>query len=535
MGQPLPKAVGIDLGTTFSAVAHLDDLGRPQTLSNAEGDKLTPSAVFFEGNNVVVGKEALKAMATEADQVAQYAKRDLGNRMYHKILSGRQFPPEAIQAWILNKLRADASKQIGNIDRAVVTVPAYFDEVRRKATQDAGYMAGLHVMDIINEPTAAAIAFGFQQGFLNLEGEARETRRILVYDLGGGTFDVTVMELSGHDFVALATDGDVRLGGVDWDMRLLDYVAEEFIRKFGADPREDPTTAGRLWRECEDAKRTLSARQKASIACDYQGHAMRVEVTREKFEELTHDLLDRTSFTTKQTLQASKLTWDDIDRVLLVGGSTRMPAVLEMLKKLTGKEPDQSVSADEAVAHGAALQAGLLLTKHQGNAPPYTVKNVNSHSLGVVATDPATKRKRNAILIPRNTPLPVTAKRVFKTKKAGQSSILVQIVEGESTSPDDCSPLGKCTVRNVPRDLPAGSPIEVRFRYEENGRLTVTVEVANTHKHLNHEIQRDNSLTQDQLDSWRQYISGVPPMSADVLAEAKRMSTGDPEAEARSA
>src|SRR3954454_1190904 len=415
-------AIGIDLGTTFSVICKLDELSRPQTLINAEGDKLTPSVVFFEGDNVVVGKEAVNALGTDAAPVAECAKRDLGNRFFHKSLEGRQYPPEALQAWVLNKLRIDAQRQIGRFSKAVITVPAYFDEVRRKATMDAGYIAGLEVLDIINEPTAAAVAFGFQQGFMKPEHAGDARKKILVYDLGGGTFDVTVMEIGGKDFNALATDGDVMLGGKDWDQRLVDFVAEEFIRKFGVDPREEPNVHGRLWRECEDAKRTLSARTKATVACDYQGHAVRVEITRQQFEDMTRDLLDRTSFTTRQTLLAAGLEWSDIDRVLLVGGSSRMPAVVEMLKGLSGKEPDCSVSPDEAVAHGAALHAGLILAYHQGKSPTFRIRHVNSHSLGVVATDPATKRQRTWIRISRNTPLPFCANRVFKTHKQGPKS-----------------------------------------------------------------------------------------------------------------
>lgn len=494
-------AIGIDLGTTFSVIAKLDDLGRPVTIPNSEGDNITPSVIFLEEGNPVVGKEAVKALATDADQVAMCAKRDLGSRFFHQELGGRQYPPEALQAWVLNKLRLDAEKQVGRCEKVVITVPAYFDEVRRKATQDAGYIAGLDVLDIINEPTAAAVAFGFQQGFMKADGSATEKKKILVYDLGGGTFDVTVMEIGGREFNALATDGDVQLGGRDWDQRLVDLVAQEFIAKFGMDPREDPNTAGRLWRDCEDAKRTLSARMKVSIACDYKGQAVRVEVTRPKFEELTRDLLDRTAFTTRQTLQAAGLTWTDLDRVLLVGGSSRMASVIELLTNLAGRPPDCSVSPDEAIAHGAALHAGLILSKHRGEAPSFKIKNVNSHSLGVVATDVKTKRDRNAVIIPRNTPLPATAKRVFKTNKEGQKSILVRIVEGESTSPDDCSQIGKCTVPKLPPNLPAQTPIEVKFKYEENGRLRVSVHVEGTDASLSHEIMRENSLTQDQLDS----------------------------------
>ena len=532
-------AVGVDLGTTYSAVAYLDDLARPQTLINGEGDKLTPSVVLFEGNDVIVGKEALKAISTDAEAVALCAKRDLGRRVYHKALGGRQYPPEAIEGWILNKLRVDSTRQIGHFEKVVITVPAYFDEVRRKATQDAGYMAGFDVMDIINEPTAAAVAFGFRHGFLKADGAATKKQKILVYDLGGGTFDVTVMEIDGPEFVALATDGDVHLGGQDWDNRLVDCVAEEFIRKFRIDPREDHNTAGRLWRECEDAKRTLSARSKAAIACDYQGQAVRLEVSRKKFEEMTSDLVDRTIFTTRQTLQAAGLEWDEIDHVLLVGGSTRMPMVIDKLREISGKEPNASVSADEAVAHGAALRAGILLARAEGKSPRVRIKNVNSHSLGVVATDTKTKRQRVAILVPRNTQLPVTARRVFKTQKANQRSILVQIVEGESPSPDDCSEIGKATVRNLPHDLPAQTPIEVRFTYEENGRLTVEVQVQGTDRALRHELTRENSLTAEQLDSWRKYISGLPPrreerppdgsspgMDADAAGDAGQSGVG---------
>ncbi|MBM4004775.1 MAG: Hsp70 family protein [Planctomycetes bacterium] len=500
----LAPAIGIDLGTTFSVIARLDDLGRPETITNAEGDKITPSVVLFEGTNIVVGKEAVKAIATDAGSVAECAKRQLGQRVFDKLLGGRHYPPEALQAMVLNKLRQDASQRIGEIRQAIITVPAYFDEIRRKATQDAGYMAGLEVMNIINEPTAAAVAFGFKEGFLNPDGQGAERCNILVYDLGGGTFDVTVMELNGKEFNTLATDGDVQLGGRDWDQRLVDLVAEEFIRRHRIDPREDANTEGRLWRECEDAKRTLSARMKTSIACDYRGQAIRLEVTRDKFHEITQDLLDRTAFTTRQTLQAAGLDWKDVGRVLLVGGSTRMPAVVEMLRSLSGKEPDTSVSPDEAVAHGAALHAGLLLARSNGPPPRFNIRNVNSHSLGVVAVDPQTNRRRTAIMIPRNTPLPVKYKRSFKTIKPNQRSILVNIVEGESPSPDDCAQIGKCSVKPLPARLPADTPIDVYFRYEENGRLTVTVNVAD--KKIRHEIERDNSLSQDQLDSWRRFI-----------------------------
>ena len=502
-------AVGIDLGTTYSAVAVLDKSGQPQTLLNAEGDRLTPSVVLFDDENVVVGKEALKAIGTDALRVALCMKRELGQRSFAKELAGRHYPPEALEAWVLNKLRSDAEQQIGAFQRAVITVPAYFDEVRRKATQDAGYMAGIEVLDIINEPTAAAIAYGLKKGWL----QNKQTSTLLVYDLGGGTFDVTVMEIAQGECITLATDGDVRLGGQDWDQRLVDMVANEFVRQFNVDPREDPNAAGRLWRDCEDAKRTLSARTKASIPCDYQGHALRHEVTRAQFESATQDLLDRTTFTTRQTLQAAGLTWNDIDRILLVGGSTRMPAVALRLQELSGMEPDAAIATDEAVAHGAAIHAGISLDKAAKRPTKFSIRNVNSHSLGVVASEASTGRARNAVLIPRNTPLPVTAKRTFKTQKEDQRSVLVKIVEGESAKPDDCVQLGRCSVRDLPPGLPSQTPIEVRFHYEENGRLTVMVYIGKTNTWVRHQLQRENSLTQEQLDTWRRFVSGVSPPS----------------------
>jgi molecular chaperone DnaK len=240
------------------------------------------------------------------------------------------------------------------------------------------------------------------------------------------------------------------------------------------------------------------------------GNALRVEVTRDDFEKMTRDLLDRTAFTTRQTLEAANLGWDDIDRVLLVGGSSRMPAVTAMLQELTGKNLDTSISPDEAVAHGAAMHAAALMDKKQGRDPRIVVQNVNSHSLGVAGTDPATGMARTAVVIPRNTQLPVTAKRVFKTKQDGQKTVLVNIVEGESRSPDDCTQIGSCSVTGLPVDLPARTPIEVRFRYRPNGRLTVGVCVEGTDINLSHEITRTNSLNQTQLDAWRSYVTGDP-------------------------
>ncbi|MDA7924815.1 Hsp70 family protein [Mariniblastus sp.] len=504
---PIKPAVGIDLGTTFSVIAHVNDVGRPETIPNAEGDLLTPSVILFDEDEVIVGREAAKARATELEKIADCPKRQIGNQVYDKVFGDRRYPPEALQGWILNKLKRDAARVAGNFEEAVITVPAYFDEVRRKSTQDSGFIGGLKVLDIINEPTAAAVAYGYQAGWIDLSGKVAEPINVLVYDLGGGTFDVTVMEVGVNRFRTIATDGDMRLGGQDWDQRLIDHVAKNFKDNYGIDPTEDSTALGKLLRDCKDAKETLSSRSKASIECVFGSSSIKTDISREMFEDLTLDLLDRTDFTVRQTLKAAKLAWTDIDKVILVGGSTRMPAVRDMLASLSGQEPDCSLSPDEAVAHGAALRAAMLSNRHSNAFTPSEIKNVNSHTLGVVANEIETGIAKVVPLIPRNTPLPVVARRVFKTHRKNQESILVQIVEGENSTPEDCSQLGRCAIWDLPDTLDVGTLIEVRFAYEENGRLKIKVKVGgSTQKAFRYEIQRPNSLTDEQLASWREYI-----------------------------
>lgn len=500
-------AIGIDLGTTYSVIARLNESNRPVTVANSEGDLLTPSVVLIDGTETVIGKEAVKALATDLKNIAESPKRQVGHRVYDKVIDGRHYPPEAFQAWILHKIVKDAQRTIGDFQKAVVTVPAYFDEVRRKSTQDAGYIAGIDVIDIINEPTAAAVAFGLEKGFLNDSGGAAKKIRLLVYDLGGGTFDVTVMEIQGRHFNTTATDGDYKLGGRDWDQRIIDFVAEDFIRGQGVDPREFDQSLGALLRDCQAAKETLSTREKTSIVCTCQNKTQKTEITREQFEDMTIDLVERTAFTTRETLKAAQTNWQEIDEVLLVGGSTRMPMIREMLHELSGREPNTSISPDEAVAHGAAIRAGIIISgKNPAGVHP-KIKNVNSHTLGVVAKDVETGEGRVVTIIPRNTPLPVVGKRIFKTHRPDQDSILVQIVEGESLAPRHCSQVGRCSIWDIPENMPVGTPVEVSFGYQENGRLQVTVQVGDHKKPFQQEIQRPNSLTQEQLDSWRTYVT----------------------------
>ncbi len=516
--MPNSRALGIDLGTTNTVTATLDRLGHPQSIVNAEGERLTPSTVHLGTREVIVGRDAVMAHLRGAADVAQLIKRQLGRRVFDRPLLGRHYPPEALQAWILRKVHQDARAQLGlpidQMRKVVITVPAYFDEVRRKATQDAGYIAGLDVIDIINEPTAAAVAYGYEQGIISQANNKVEN--LLVYDLGGGTFDVTVMQVRRDEFITLATDGDYQLGGHDWDSRLADHVATEVAQQLGEDPREDPVAAAVLWFRCEQAKRSLSAREQTTIVCQQGDRSLQVDLTRDQFEQMTGDLLERTAFTTRQTLQAAGLDWPQIDRVLLVGGSTRMPAVVELLRQLSGREPQRSIAADEAVAFGAALHADHLMAKHRGDPPRFTICNVNSHSLGVVANDPLTRRQRNAVIIPRNTHLPVSAKRLFQTQRPGQRSVLVQIVEGESADPTQCVPLGRCTLRDLPPELPAQSPIDVLFEYHQDGRLTVQVRITGTDRWVRHRMTRENSLGAAQLETWRQYLADMRDPSAPL-------------------
>jgi len=497
--------IGIDLGTTNSAAAWVDESGRSQMVSNAEGSLLTPSVVLFDDAEVVVGKEACSATTATPDRVAQWVKRDMGAPVYSRPIRGEHLPPEVIQACILRKLKADVLKSLGPETKVVITVPAYFDEPRRKATADAGEMAGLDVLDIVNEPTAAALAFGETLGYLTPGGEPKEEMTLLVFDLGGGTFDVTLLKLAQAKIETLATDGDVQLGGYDWDGRLVDYAAEAFLREHHVDPRKDPAGVNRLRDAVVEAKHALSARSRATIQIDHQGKSAEIPITREQFEEMTADLLERTAYTARQLLAASGLEWKDVSRTLLVGGLTRMPMVAEMLLKLTGIVPDHTVNPDEAVARGAALYAHYLLARQaeEGPQPSFEVTNVNSHSLGVEGVDPHTMRKANVILIPRNTSLPAKHTERFATQLEGQRSIVVRVLEGESSLPDDCTAIGRTAVRDMPEGLSKGWPVEVTFEYASNGRLSVRAVVPGTPHEASLELERTAGLSEKGIAQWK--------------------------------
>ena len=521
------KPIGIDLGTTNSAMAWVDEAGRSTMIANAEGEFITPSVVFFSESEVVVGKNARTAITSHPDMVAQWVKRDMGAQYYSHPICGHYFPPEVIQACILRKLKTDVANTLGPDTQAVITVPAYFDEMRRKATADAGEMAGLRVLDIVNEPTAAALAFGEALGYLSPSGGAQQVLNVLVYDLGGGTFDATLLRLAPGTVQTLATDGDVQLGGHDWDQRLVDYAAESFLKIHPLDPRQDPATLNRLYIDAMEAKHALSARSRAVIRITYQGRFAEIAVTREQFEEMSADLLERTSYTSRQLLGAAGMEWKDVQRILLVGGSTRMPMVSRMLQGISGIQPDRSVNPDEAVARGAALYAGhLLASRADRPQDTFQVTNVNAHSLGVEGIDTDTFRKKNVVLIPRNTPLPARHTERFATKSDGQRSIAIKVLEGESSQPGDCIAIGRTVVRDLPSGLPKGWPVEVTFEYGANGRLTVDALVPGTHHQARLELVRDTRLSNEGLTRWKQPVGEAGGLGAFESAAQDMLHSG---------
>ncbi len=523
-------AVGIDLGTTYSVVAYVDNTGRPVSIPNESGDLLTPSAVIVDEDEIIVGKEAVKASVMKPEAYAECFKRDMGSASFRRKICAQKVPPEVLSAFVLERLKRDAERRLGSCNRAVVTVPAFFDEGRRRMTQIAGRLAGLEVLDIINEPTAAAVAFGRSQGLLGVSGETESSpaQHWLVYDLGGGTFDVTVLEIRGTLFRTLATDGDVRLGGKDFDQRLVDHLANSFLAAHGIDPRSDPQDATQLWLDAQDVKHSLSERSKVTAVLFHAGIRMRIEVSRSEFEEMTADLLERTETTTEMVVRQAHLDWARIDRVILVGGATRMPMVRSMLRKLSHKEPDCSQSPDESVAHGAALYASELLARESGSQKlSCELINVNSHSLGVVGIEVSTGQRKNVVLIPKNTPLPARASRVFKTAKANQQSVHIRVVEGESDRPEDCIALGECVVRGLPPGLPSKSDIEVEYSYAANGRISVVARVPSVRHSAQVAIERGGLSKSDDLKTWRARLLGTSEDNNDRSQQAAGTSTVD--------
>ena len=509
------QTVGIDLGTTYSAIAQLEAEGKPQVIPNADDRPITPSVVLLADNGqVMVGPSWERISIEDPSHIVEAVKRQMGNKDWYVVYQNKKLTPEFISALILKKLKQDAEKRIGPIANAVITVPYYFNDVRRKATQDAGRIAGLNVIDIINEPTAATLAYAWQRGELGRTDLKMGEKTILVYDLGGGTFDVTVVKYSPTHFRVLATDGDVMLGGLDWSRRLVDHVAEQFRRKFGEDPRENPESLRAFEQECEDAKRVLSQKAQAPITVYHQGKTLTVSLTRGDFERMTADLLQRTKDTTELVLQQAGINPDDLNEVVLVGGSTYMPVVEQMLREVCRTQPSRELMPESAVAEGAAIHAAILEARETGGEGrmaqtvlkrlrAVNTSDVNSHSLGVKITDPANRtRKINHIMIPRNTAIPYEKRQQFVTTSPNQQRIHVYILEGEAADPEACTLIGDFQIVNLPPNLPAGSPVEVTYRYDANGRIHAEAREVTSNKAAATEVVRDSGLDDQGLENF---------------------------------
>ena len=506
--------VGIDLGTTYCAVAHLDDRGRPVTVPNRDGDILTPSAVYLGDNAAaVVGQPALDLALEQPDRVATLIKRQMGLADYGRPVAGRAFRPETLSAVILKKLVQDAARQVGPIDRAVITVPAYFDDTRRKATQDAGRIAGLDVLDMIDEPSAAALAYTFQ----SVPGgdAAPGPRTVMVYDLGGGTFDVTLVKLGKKRFQVLGIEGDSQLGGKDFDDRVVDHVAAVFQARFGGDPRHDPQSLAMLQQSVERAKRTLSKLDQASVTCAHAGQKLQVPLGRAEFEGLTGDLMLRTKMTAVGLLNEAKLTWPEVDQVLMVGGSTHMPACRRMLAELTGREPVQTLAVSEVVGRGAALHAGIVAARRAAAAGLATTGpladvveiNVNAHGLGIEVRD---KDDRvNDKLILKNTQLPAAQTRTYRTVKPGQTRVRVRVLQGDARPAASCIPVGECWIEGLPAGLPQGSPVQVRCGVAANGLIEVTAVDLTTGTVAQATIHRTSGMTDAEIATEAAWVAGL--------------------------
>lgn len=510
------NTVGIDLGTTFSAIAQLDANGDAVSISNADGRPITPSVVLLgDDGKVIVGPSPERMSIEDPKNIVEAIKRQMGNKDFFVVYQGKKLTPEFISALILKKLKQDAELKIGPVVNAVITVPYYFNDVRRKATQDAGKIAGLNVIDIINEPTAATLAYAWMKGELGRPDRMSRERTIMVYDLGGGTFDVTVVRYSATNFRVLATDGDVMLGGIDWTRRVVDHVAEQFHRKYNEDPRSDPETLMMLTQECEQAKRDLSDKAQTPITVYHKGKSLTVAISRADFERMTADLMQRTRDTTELVMQQAGIGMGELDDCVLVGGSTYMPAVEIMLKETTGLVPSRDVvKPEEAVAQGAALHAALLEARATGDATrlgkavsdrlkSVSASDVNSHSLGVKITDPNNRqRKINHIMIPKNTTVPAKITQRFVTNSPNQQRIHVCILEGDAVDPDACTIIGDFRIVNLPPNLPAGSPVEITYHYDKNGRISATARELTGNREAKTEIVRDQGLNDDNVDAF---------------------------------
>ena len=484
----MSKIIGIDLGTTNSCVAVMEG-GQPVVIANAEGSRTTPSVVAFtKDGERLVGQVAKRQAVTNPDRTVISIKREMGTS-YKVSIDGKQYTPQDISAMILSKMKETAESYLGEkVTEAVITVPAYFNDSQRQATKDAGRIAGLDVKRIINEPTAASLAYGLDK---------EENQKILVYDLGGGTFDVSILDIGDGVFEVLSTNGNTRLGGDDFDQRIIDYVAEQFKKENGIDLKQDKIAAQRLKEAAEKAKIELSGTTTANInlpfiTADATGPKhLDVTLTRAKFDELTADLVEATIEPMRKALKDAGLTVDQVNKVILVGGSTRIPAVQEAVKKITGKEPFKGINPDECVAIGAAIQGGVLA----GDVKDVLLLDVTPLSLGLETEGHIFTR-----LIDRNTTIPTSKSQVFSTAADGQTTVEINVLQGERQMAYDNKSLGRFQLTGI-APAPRGVPqIEVTFSIDNNGIVNVSAKDKATGHEQQITITASTNLTEEEIN-----------------------------------